>query len=107
MFGDVLDRAAEAAVALSGQERVDAERLVSLCREIDAHPRESVPSGDVESTPLSRELGALVEVLARRSARAMPMAALGRAALAHLRGADADARALVREASDKLALFGF
>ena len=107
MFADVLDRAAEAAVALSGQERVDAERLIALCRELEASPRDDVKPGDVESTPLSRELGALVEVLARRSARAMPMAALGRAALAHVRGADADSRALVREASDKLALFGF
>ncbi len=53
-----------------------------------------------------REMNRLVELLARRSARAMPLAALGRALLADLGGDVRERESLVREFETKVALLG-
>lgn len=117
LFGEeLLERARAVTLVLGEPERGDAERLLELCAALDraaldgAAAKGAAPSdgsGGEGAGELGRELGRLVELLARRSARAMPLAALGRAALASLRGAVADARLLLREADEKLRLFGY
>lgn len=84
---------------LGREERADAERLLGLCRQawVDQQP----DPGDWKRT-----LGGLVEVLARRSAQAMPYAALGRALLADLHGDPGMARSLLTEFEAKLRQLG-
>ncbi len=83
---------------LNAAERTDASRLVEMCRTV-------WNEGQVDPT-MTREAGRLVEVLARRSARAMPFAALGRALLADLHGSPRDRDALLIEFQNKLAMLG-
>jgi hypothetical protein len=80
-------------------ERPDAIRLVSLCR---TEWVEQVP----DPAARVREVMHLVELLSRRSAQAMPFAALGRALLAHLKGDTAQKVALLAEFQEKLAQLG-
>lgn len=75
--------------ALPPTERRDAERLLALCQcyaesadETPASPRVQLTGDD----HLTRELTQLVEYLARRRARGIPLATLGRAVLAHRAG---------------------
>ncbi len=84
---------------LSGQERTDAEALIALCRRLFPDPSEATMN---ERTRLLR----LIEVLARRSASAMPYAALGRALSAHLAGDRRSVDALLREFETKLQMLG-
>jgi hypothetical protein len=95
---DALLQADGALGLLSGDERVDAERLVALCR---GHW-----TGDQRQAASSPEIRQLSEKLARRGAKAMPFGALGRALLAELHGADKDARDLLLEFQSKLAMLG-
>lgn len=91
---------AEGALPLIGDaERPDAERLLTIAHD---HWRSRLP--DPGTWP--RELNGLVERLARRSAQAMPLAALGRALLADLRGQDAQRDALLNEFRSKLTQLG-
>lgn len=83
---------------LSSDERADAARLLEICRSL-------WNEAQVEPT-MTREAGRLVEVLARRSSRAMPFAALGRALLADLHGSPRDRDALLIEFQNKLAMLG-
>jgi len=83
---------------LSGEERSDAERLLELCR---ARWRKA-DTQRIEPT----EVRKLSELLARRSAKAMPFGALGRALSADLHGANQDAEDLLREFQTKLSLLG-
>jgi hypothetical protein len=59
--------------------------------------------GEAPSAPEVRQLS---EKLARRSAKAMPFGALGRALLAELHGADKDAKDLLLEFQTKLSMLG-
>lgn len=84
---------------LQGQERNDAEALIELCRDL-FQPGAS-------ATPQQRtHLGRLIEVLARRSATAMPYAALARALSAHLSGDERNSAALLNEFQQKLVMLG-
>lgn len=98
----LLERAQLLADELDDSHRGDAQRLIAACKRAFAMEL----SDEVELSGLKRELRALAELLARRGARAMPLGALGRAALARLAGADADARFLLAECEEKMALFG-
>jgi len=94
-----LDAAKGAFGLLEGVERNDAERLVELC---EAHWLGTPPP----EHELLVELGRLIEVLARRSAKAMPYAALGRALVAELRGTEKDRDSLLQEFALKLSMLG-
>lgn len=100
-FWDTLERASSIQTELPAPEQADAQQLIAICYELDGAVLSEARTGE-----LKRECGRLAEVLARRSARAMPLAALARAVLAHLQGAEKDAQSLLEECRAKLALFG-
>ncbi len=109
-YESLLERATGALGLLPDSERTDAERVLGLCRDLSS--RDS--TGDAsERAPHEhdsralRELGRLIEVLSRRSAKAIPFATLARAALAARHGAPADARELLRQAEVNFTMFGF
>lgn len=85
---------------LSGAERSDAEELIALFKRLFPTPREA-------SLTERARLLRLIEVLARRSASAMPYAALGRALSAHLSGDEKSVQLLLREFQEKLQMLGF
>lgn len=95
----VLSLADGALPHLRGSEREDAERLLALCRA-------AWVEGKADPGDWRRRIGGLVEPLARRSAQAMPYAALGRALLADLHGDPKMARGLLHEFEVKLAQLG-
>lgn len=99
-----LASAPSALVRLSNTERTDAELLLDLWRSYLAHGSSVVPEDNLKQT--RRHTARLVEVLARRSAGALPFAALGRALLAATTGYHDHARELVNEFCAKLARLG-
>ena len=94
-----LEAAENGLAAVDGGERADATRLVQMCREhfIERRPDEGVRV---------REASQLVELLARRSARAMPYAALGRALIADLKNDETQLKLLIAEFQLKLSQLG-
>ncbi len=104
----VLDRVAATTPLLDPNERASAERVVAICRELQARARDSgnlaSSAADVE---LKRELGRLTETLGRRGSRALPAATLARAALADLSRDFNSFRLLCADCDAKLALFGW
>jgi len=84
-YGLVLERVAALSEQLEGEARVQAERVVELCRELEHRPRtDGKLQPDSADRERKKELGRLSELLGRRSSRALPAASLGRAALADL-----------------------
>lgn len=104
----LLDRVETMNPLLGAAERPLAERVLAVCRELDARARQDgtlVPRAtDID---LKRELAALTEQLGRRASAALPAATLGRAALADLHGDQKSFRALAADCQSKLALLGF
>lgn len=99
----LVERATDAASGLGPSVRADADALLSSCRIVFTEQALS----PAERGELKRQLGSLVELLARRDARAMPLAALGRAALAELSLDTKQVAALLAECETKLSMFGF
>jgi hypothetical protein len=103
----LLDRVEGLCALLAGEERVNAERVVAACRELDGRER---LDGKLVSTTwdneLKRELARLAELLGRRTAQALPAATLGRAALADLAGDTVSVRALRADCDAKLRMLG-
>lgn len=88
---------------LEGEERELGGELCALLRDYSlsrAHWDET------RRLEFRRKANRLVELLARRQARAMPLAALGRAALAELSGDVRESTRLVGEFETKLSLLG-
>jgi len=106
-YGTLLDRVAGLGGALPPVEQALAERVLTICRELEARPRSAgrlaAEPGDVA---LVRELSRLTEQLGRRASLALPAATLGRAALADLHGDAAAWRSIVADCDTKLALLG-
>ena len=103
----LLDRVEGLCALLAGEERMNAERVVAACRELDV--RERVDGKLVSTTSdmeLKRELARLTEVLGRRAARALPAASLGRSALADLANDTVSMRALRADCDAKLRMLG-
>lgn len=94
-----LSLARDALGLLPPAERPDALELIELCQRLLRDPAEATP---LDRTRLLR----LIEVLARRSASAMPYAALGRALSARLAGDEGSVKALVSEFETKLQMLG-
>jgi hypothetical protein len=94
-----LDQAEGALGLLSAEERADAQELIGLARRLFPSPLDVCLA---DRTQLLR----LIEVLARRSATAMPFAALGRALSARLAGDEASVSVLLREFQTKLQMLG-
>ena len=97
---------------LPAVERADATELIKMCRAFwGDSPENSLPDSQVEGPgapgdPRRVQAGRLVELLARRSAKAMPYAALGRAYLADLHGAAKDKVSLLDEFQIKMSMLG-
>jgi hypothetical protein len=106
-YETLVDRVAGTCSALPPGEQALAERVLAICRELDARPRQAgrltAEPGDVA---LIRELARLTEQLGRRATLALPAATLGRAALADLHGDATAWRAIVADCDVKLALLG-
>ncbi|HSC89456.1 MAG TPA: hypothetical protein VLC09_19375 [Polyangiaceae bacterium] len=96
-WDELLERAEAGLGSLSAEARGDANAALELCRAV---ARGEAP----EDAP--RQLLGLVEVLSRRTARAIPFATLGRAALAELRNSPGEAAQLRADTSKNLAIFG-
>lgn len=94
-----LTRAQGALGLLSEAERPDAEELIVLFERLFSSPNDVSPA---ERARLLR----LIEVLARRSAPAMPFAALGRALSARLAQDEKSVQLLLREFEAKLQMLG-
>lgn len=111
MIGRLLvlaERAAGVVDCLPAAERPDANRLLALChdyaeRATDAEPQAAMP----EREAFIRELSRLVEYLARRNNYGIPLAALGRAVLAHDSGHRVFFSATCDETEQKLGMLGF
>lgn len=94
-----ITQAEDALGILPDVERADAEELLKLFRRLFPAPAEA-------TAPERARLLRLIEVLARRSASAMPYAALGRALSARLAGDEKSAQLLLREFETKLQMLG-
>jgi hypothetical protein len=107
VYGGLIDRVDGAAALLGERERPLAERVVAICRALDARPRQDGRlTPDASDTSLKRELGRLTEQLGRRATAALPAATLGRAALADLHGDLASFQRVGADCEAKLALLG-
>lgn len=99
-LGRAVSLAKDLVLLLDGEERALGERLVAMAASsVDA-------AGASDELEFRREMNRLVELLARRSARAMPLGALGRGVLAALGGDRRESERLVGEFEGKLALLG-
>lgn len=109
---DVLERAQDNLGALPDAARPDAESLLQLCALVFApgearEAKQGSPRAPSSApSPAQRDIARLIELLGRRSSKAIPFATLGRAAMAHLAGADRDRDALLAEADLKFTLLG-
>lgn len=106
-YTDLNDRVQMLSESLPDDTREHALRVVEIGRVLAQRPRverKLVPNE--ADLALRRELGKLVELLGRRHSRALPAAALGRAALADLAGDHGVFQQALRDSADKLALLG-
>lgn len=112
-FAELIERGHSVKALLEGEAREHAERALELCSELDQRPREEgAPAGlprlsaQPSDTDVKRELGRLVEFLGRRSATAIGLASLGRAALALLAHDARGVEDACRDADQRFTLLG-
>lgn len=106
-YGVLIERVEGVTPLLGERERPLAERVVAICRSLDARPRhDGRLAPDASDTESKRELGRLTEQLGRRATAALPAATLGRAALADLHADVASFQRLSADCEAKLALLG-
>jgi hypothetical protein len=108
-YGPVVERARDAKGALRGPESADAVRVLEIAGELAFRGR--AVDGKLAPLPgdegLRVELGRLAELLGRRSARAIPLASVARAAFADLAGRSDHALERLTEADRQLSLLGY
>lgn len=103
-LSDIIDRVEAATSMLAEAEEPNARRMVAIARQLlERHPRSDADSSD---NALRRELNQHFELLGRRSARALPAAALARVLLARLGGSQRDVDEALNDAHQKLSMFG-
>lgn len=106
-YAELLDRSEALTQELAGEERGQGERVLVICRDLDRRDRQSgVLTPSPTDFELKRELGRLVEFLSRRSAKAIPLGKLGRAALADLAGDTRNGNAVLIECDALLTVMG-
>ncbi len=99
------ERSSALVSSLPAPEQGDAQRLLSLCLDYAERNDESTERVKIPET-FTRELSRLVEFLARRNARGIPLATLGRAVLAHRSCHPAVYVAACAETEQKLGFLG-
>ena len=87
---------------LAEAEAPNARRVMAIARQL----LERQPGFDADDSALRRELNQHFELLGRRSARALPAAALARVLLARLGGSQRDVDDALNDAHQKLSMFG-
>lgn len=108
MYTDLTERLLPLLRELVTTEREQAARVIEVCRQLETRLRQGeVLTPEPPDIELKRELGRLVELLSRRSAKAVPFAKLGRAALADLAGDERSLRATLLECEAQLSVLGF
>jgi hypothetical protein len=106
-YADLSDRVQMLSEGLPDDTREHALRVIEIGRALAQRPRvERALVPHEADLALRRELGKLVELLGRRHSRALPAAALGRAALADLAGDQGVFQQALRDSAAKLALLG-
>ena len=106
-YMDLIDRAEGAVQSVDGQDQGGARRVIAIARELESRPREAgVLLAEAGDPQLRRELGRHFELLGRRGAKALPLAALARALLADLSGTRRDFEEAIRDCQQKLLMFG-
>jgi hypothetical protein len=106
-FSELIDRVDGVRAQLSGQEQEDARHVLAISRGLTTRTREDgLLVAHEEDLELKRELGRMVEVLSRRSAKAIVVATLGRAALADLSRSKSGFEAACTECNEKLVVLG-
>jgi hypothetical protein len=106
-YAERIEKVTTLAEPLLQEARDQVRQVLDRCRVLSGRARELgrlLP--EPEDTALRRELGALVEQLGRRASRALPAAALGRAALADLAGDERSRQTAFEDCDAKLALWG-
>lgn len=106
-YRELIERLRSLAPDLPGEERAQGERVLALCQGLEGRTRRGeMLTPEAADLELKRELGRLVELLSRRSAKAVPFAKLGRAALADLAQDLRSARSTLAECEAQLSLLG-
>jgi hypothetical protein len=104
---DVLDRAQSAASLVQPPDQPGARRVLHIAREVAARQRDAdTPRPSSEDSALKRELNQHFELLGRRGAKALPLAALARSVLADLSGSRRDFSEALNDCHQKLLMFG-
>lgn len=106
-YAERIEKVTTVSQPLPQDARDQVGQVLDRCRVLSARARELgrlLPQA--QDAVLRRELGALVEQLGRRTSRALPAAALGRAALADLAGDPRSRDAALADCDAKLALWG-
>lgn len=102
-----LDRLSDVCSQLTGEAAVQGRRVAQICQSLHERIRKAgllLPQdGDLA---LRRELGSLVELLARRTSQAIPLATAGRVALADLAGDQRFADQAAAECSQAILMLG-
>ena len=104
----LIERATSLVPGLPSPDQEVGRRLLSLCAAVAKRPPPSAPGAAPSSDELDlkRELGRCTELMGRRSTRSLPLAALGRAALAHLGDDQRSLDEFLADCDRKLALLG-
>jgi hypothetical protein len=106
-YAERIEKVTTVSQALAGEARDQVQQVLDRCRVLAGRARELgrlLPQPD--DAVSRRELAALVERLGRSSSRALPAAALGRAALADLAGDERSAQGALADCDAKLSLWG-
>ncbi len=104
-YEHVIERAESSVSLIDSRDREAAHRVLTIVRELMGRDQQT-PPGDRNDAPWRRELNRHFELLGRRGARALPVAALARAALADLGGSRRDFDEAIRDCDQKLLMFG-
>lgn len=107
LYTPILSQLSDVSSQLSGDALTQGRRVVQICQALSLRERD----GDLlvagpEDLALRRELGSLVELLARRTSLAVPLATAGRVALADLAGDQRFALQAVTECAKSILLLG-
>ena len=106
-YSDLIERAEQAASRVDVMDAAGAQRVLLLAKQFQQRPREAgLLVSSAEDSALRRELTRHFELLGRRGAKALPLAALARVLLADLSGTRRDLEEALNDCDKKLLIFG-